>query len=334
MSARGVVPVLSGWLSSFTVWCARHTAFAASHTRARRFLRVLWSLSLLAAGALMCQRLVRLEQWRGAWEMISRRGAPLLIVLLLPAGSLLIKSLGWRALLPSELRPGVARCYSTFVAAQGVNELGFSVLGEPLKLLVVPREARSVAAAAVVEDNALALVALLAAGTTFGFCRQSTTLLAVALAGVVLFLSSQLIPRFPRRLTGFSAHFIGKLWLSLELAIGLYLLGEPVLTSVAPLSLAWSTAAALGTPVPGQLGVVEAALLHGGAAVGVSATGALALAALRRVRALLWMVLGLLLAARLLSRKNHEVRHASPSIAERLRSRARRRAAPEPLSPA
>jgi len=277
---------------------------------------MVWSGLLLLGGTLLCLRVARVEQWRSAWAIASRLGAPLLLLLLLPSVSLLIKSLGWRALLPAQCRPGVARSYSTFLAAQGVNELGFSILGEPLKVLVLPRAARTVGAAAVAADNAVAFAALLSASATFAFCREPMTLLAVGLLGFALFVVGQTSPWFPRYFAGFSAHFVGKLWLSLELGLGLYFLREPALAAVAPLSFAWSTAAALGAPVPGQIGVVEAALLHSGAALGIAAPSLLALALVRRVRALLWMALGLLLAVRLINRVNHEVTDASPSATE------------------
>jgi hypothetical protein len=257
-----------------------------------------------------------------------------LVLLLLPGVSLFIKSLGWRSLLPVQLRPGIRRSYATFLAAQGVNELGFSVLGEPLKVLVLPRHGRAAGVAAVARDNAVAFAALLSVLATFAFCRQPLALGAMGLLGFAVFVFGQASSRVPRFWAGFSAHYVGKLWLSLELGLGLYFLGEPALAAAAPLSFAWSTAAILGTPVPGQLGVVEAALVHGGAALGIAAPSLLALALIRRVRALLWMVLGLLLAARFAKLTTDEVLDASTSLAEQPPCIARRAAAPEPLSPA
>lgn len=282
----------------------------------RRWLRVIWSGMLLVGGTLLCLRVARPEQWRGAWTVASRLGAPLWLLLLLPFVSLFIKSLGWRALLPARSRPSVARCFSTFLAAQGVNELGFSILGEPLKVLVLPGDARSVGAAAVAADNAVAFAALLSVSATLAVCREPVTLLALGLLGFSIFVVGQVSPWFPRHLIGFSAHFVGKLWLALELGLGLYFLGEPALAAVIPLSFAWNAAAALGAPVPGQIGVVETALLRSGAAVGIAATSLLTLALVRRVRALLWMVLGLFLAARLINRTHQEVKDASPSVVE------------------
>jgi len=323
--------VLFRWFSAFTLWCSRHRRGLSGNTSARRRLRVIGSVLLLVLGALTCLRVARVDQWRSAWATAARHGAPLSVLLLLPAVSLFIKSLGWRAQLPALFRPSIPRSFVTFVAAQGVNELGFSVLGEPLKVLVLPREARAAGMTAVAADNALAFAALLCVSAVFALCRPPQLLLALGLTGFALFVIGQTTPRCPRSVAGFSAHFVGKLWLSVELGLGLHLLGEPTLVNLAELSLAWSSAAALGAPIPGQLGVVEAALVHGGASLGISASTLLALALVRRVRTLLWTMLGLLLAARLLSRNTEEVEHASSSIAGNSPSSTRRERASQPL---
>jgi hypothetical protein len=111
--------------------------------------------------------------------------------------------------------------------------------------------------------------------------------------------------------SAFAAHYVGKLWLLVELGLGLYLLGQPVLGVVGKLTLAWLGAAALGAPVPGQLGVVEAALVQTGVALGIALPSLLALALIRRLRSMLWVVLGLLLAACIAYRKPGEVSHVS-----------------------
>lgn len=310
--------VVSGWSSSFTVWCSRHTTRVLSHTtaRTRRWLRRSWSGLLLVGGAFACARGAHLVQWQSAGAIVARLGAPLLVLLLLPAVSLLIKSLGWRSLLPAPLRPSVGRTFSTFVAAQGVNELGFSLLGEPLKVLVLPQRARAVGVAVVATDNVVAFAALISVLVTFALCPHPAALLSWGLVGFAAFVLGQASARVPRYLAGFSAHYVGKLWLSLEIGLGLYFLGEPALTTAAPLSLSWSTATTLGAAVPGQLGVVEAALLHSGAALGIATPSLLALAIIRRVRSLLWMGVGLLLAARFSNSATNEVTDASTAPAE------------------
>jgi hypothetical protein len=326
--------VVSGWLSAFTVWWTHHTSGVRRHTskRVRWWLRASWWLLLIVGGAGACFRVAGAEQWRNAWANAAQLGAPLGVLFLLPAVSLFVKSLGWRSLLPARLRPGLARSYATFVAAQGMNELGFSLLGEPLKVLVLPRPGRAVGVGVVAADNALAFAALLSVIATFTLSTQPVALLMAGLLGFAVFLMGQACSWVPRYVAAFSAHYVGKLWLGVELGLGLYWLREPALAAVAPLSLAWTTAATLGAPVPGQLGVVETALVHSGSALGITASSLLALALIRRLRALLWMIVGLLLAARLTNRTATEVTDASTPVTRQPSHIARSSAAPEPLS--
>lgn len=74
-----------------------------------------------------------------------------------------VKTFGWRQLLRASEQPALTESYAAFVAAQAVNELGFSVLGEPLKVVVLLTRARSAGFRAVLADNAAAFAALLAA---------------------------------------------------------------------------------------------------------------------------------------------------------------------------
>ena len=303
------------WIRPFTVWWPRYTgaaALAQLSPRARRALRVGWSLLLLALGAGLCWRTARGSDWRQAWHAGTAVGAPLALLLALPAVSLFVKSLGWRSLLPAALRPSVSRAYATFVAAQGINELGFSVLGEPLKVLVLPAAERATAVRAVAADNAVAFAALLALLLTLSCCANPWALALVAALALALVACGARVSPY---LVGFSAHYLGKLWLVVELGLGLHFLGQPALLGAAPLAFAWSTAAALGAAVPGQLGVVEAALVHSGSALGLALPSLLALALIRRLRALCWLVLGLLLAIRILKRNHHEVSDVSIATA-------------------
>ena len=298
----------------FTVWCpcATRVALAWLSPRARRWLRIAWSLLLLALGAGLCVRTARGSDWRDAWRAGTAVGAPLALLLALPSVSLFVKSLGWRSLLPPAVRPSVGRAYVTFVAAQGVNELGFSILGEPLKVLVLPRAERTAGVRAVAADNAIAFAALLAVLLTLSCCTDPRAF--VLAAGLALALVAW-GTRISRYLVGFAAHYLGKLWLVVELGLGLHFLGQPALLGAAPLAFAWSTAAMLGAAVPGQLGVVEAALVHSGSTLGIALPSLLALALIRRLRALCWLVLGLLLAARILKRNRQETRDVSIAAA-------------------
>ena len=141
-------------MPAFTVWWQRHSRWLSS-----RWLRGAWLLVLLLGGAFLLSRLAGGAEWRRAWSTGLSLGPSLLVLLALPGGSHFIKMLGWRALLPRHARPSLARSYATFVAAQGVNELGFSVMGEPLKVLVLAPADRAAGIKAAVADNLAALAA-------------------------------------------------------------------------------------------------------------------------------------------------------------------------------
>ncbi len=299
---------------SFTLWSRRHTGVArvGGGSRAGAVVRAAWAAALFAVGVLLLRRLSTLGDWREAWHQSAQLGPSLLLLIAMPAVGHFVKMLGWRNLLSPAERPGLARAYATFVAAQGVNELGFSVLGEPLKVMAVPRAARAMAVQALVADNLAALAALLAAlGTLLGWGLVAVPFVLAAL-GLL-----RLVPRERARrlLLAFAAHYVGKLWLVAEIALGLHLLGVASLAAARPLSLAWLGAAAVGAPVPAQLGVVEAALVQSGTGLGLAAPTLLALALIRRLRALVWLLVGLLLAARIVHGTTRGESHASTTIA-------------------
>jgi hypothetical protein len=297
--------------SPFTLWSRRHTGSIA-WPRFRATARVLWATALVVVGVILLRRLSTLGDWRAAWSKSLALGSPALLLLALPAVGHFVKMLGWRNLLPRGEQPSLGQGYATFVAAQAVNELGFSVLGEPLKVMAVPRAVRGAAWRAVLADNLAALAALAAVIATL--LIGAATAMASVLATLVL-LRLLLGERERRWLFAFGAHYLGKLWLVVEIALGLHLLGEPSLAPAAALSLAWLGAAAVGAPVPGQLGVVEAALVQSGTTLGVAASSLLALALIRRVRGLVWLFLGLLLAARIVHRKRLGDSDVSTTIA-------------------
>ena len=124
---------------TFTVWCERHTGarILERWSRAWRVLRVAWALLLAGAAAFVLSRAVSAADFRRGLAAAIAPGAPLLVLLALPAVSNFIKMLGWRALLPAPARPKLRWAYAAFVGAQAINELGFSVLGEPIKVLVL-----------------------------------------------------------------------------------------------------------------------------------------------------------------------------------------------------
>jgi len=285
-------------VSAFTLLFERHTdaGLIPARRHARRLMRALWAAGVFAVGLLLLRRLSTLGDWKEAWDRSRALGPALLLLLAMPAVGHFVKMLGWRNLLPRAARPSLAHAYGAFVAAQAVNELGFSVLGEPLKILVLPGRARAAGLRAVLADNLTALAALVAVVISLAIGR---TVVAPYVLGAVVLLARLGREPYRRLLSAFAAHYAGKSWLVAELALGLHLLGEASLAPAVPLSLAWLGAAAVGAPVPAQLGVVEAALVHSGTALGLSASTLLSLALIRRVRGVVWLVLGLLLAARL-----------------------------------
>jgi hypothetical protein len=145
-------------------------------------------------------------------------------------------------------------------------------------------------------DNLVAFAALLAVMATL-LASVRWACLGVMVALAVAWQAYRL--REAGVLLAFLAHFAGKLWLVLELGLGLYFFGEHALGAAKPLALSWLGAAALGAAVPGQLGVVEAALVQTGTTLGIAITSLLGLALVRRLRGVLWLGIGLLLAARI-----------------------------------
>jgi hypothetical protein len=269
---------------------------------------VAWSLLFTSAAVFLLFRAAGAADWGRGLAAGLQLGAPLLVLLALPAVSNFVKMLGWRALLPARARPTLRWAYAAFVAAQAINELGFSVLGEPIKVLVLAPAERAAGVRAVVADNLAAFAALLAVVATL--LQGVLWVPALLLAAIVVLLLAR-HGRWSGLLSAFTAHYVGKLWLLVELGLGLHLLGQPVLGVAGKLALASMGASALGAPVPGQLGIVEAALVQAGTALGISLTSLLALALIRRLRSVLWVVLGLLLAASIAHRKPGEISHVS-----------------------
>ena len=92
----------------------------------------------------------------------SRGGPALVLVFLAPAVGNALHMFGWRLLFLAEQRPRLWRAYRAFVAAQAGNEIGLGVMGEPVKVVALPRQHRDAAVAALVMDNATSAVALVA----------------------------------------------------------------------------------------------------------------------------------------------------------------------------
>ncbi len=92
----------------------------------------------------------------------------------------------------------------------------------------------------------------------------------------------------------FLLHYLGKLWIIAEFSLLLGLFSAGSLKTAALFGVASAAGSAIGAPVPGQVGVVEAAILRAALLAGIGASSALSVALVRRVRGCFWIVLGAL----------------------------------------
>lgn len=88
-------------------------------------------------------------------------GLGLVWVLLVPTISTLLHVVGWRALVARDHRRALWSDFLRYEAAQAWNEVGFSFLGEPLKVWGVEEEHRSEALGALLLDNLAQLLTTL-----------------------------------------------------------------------------------------------------------------------------------------------------------------------------
>jgi hypothetical protein len=157
----------------------------------------------------------------------AKGGPALALVFLAPAVGNALHMLGWRLLFLSEQRPRLWRAYRAFVAAQAGNELGLGVMGEPVKVVALPRKHREAAVAALVMDNVTSAVALVAFFSSLGafvlawsphssLPRQAAVASVIGAAallalGLVVWgarRSAGAVPSFLRR--GKAAHFLAR----------------------------------------------------------------------------------------------------------------------------
>ena len=277
-----------------------------------RWLRPVFSLAAAAVGVWLCIRFCSALEWHLIAKDLQHVGTGALLLFLAPVVGNFVHMLGWRALLSDALRPGLWRCFAIFLAAQAGNEIGLGVLGESVKVSELSSAHRPLAIRAVVLDNLSALLALGAvmgsialflggAHVPHGFVLGTLVLLAVsATVGLTLSKRGTWSSATARGIgTAFVAHYLGKLWIVAEFALVLALLGHVTLRSSAVLGLVSTVASAVGTAIPGQLGVLEAALKGSAASAAVAASTLVSIALLRRARSVGWVLLGALLFWRL-----------------------------------
>jgi hypothetical protein len=293
----------------FTLWLRDNNAV--------RWARKLAPFAASLFGAWLCFRFCSALDLHLLAGDVRRVGAGAALVVLAPFVANFVHMLGWRALLPPNARPPLRRSLAIFLAAQAGNELGAGVLGEPLKVSELPRSDRESALRAVLIDNLISLAALFAVVLSIALCLGGLALpirlpgpIAVALlvvagiAALALLVVSQRKARNSRGVfLSFAAHYLGKLWIIVEFALLLALLGTVTLRSSALLGLVSTLASAVGSAIPGQLGVLEAALKGSAASAGIGVATLVSVALLRRARSVLWVALGALLFWQLRSRR-------------------------------
>ncbi len=264
---------------------------------------------------------VGLMLWRAGpfevWHSAVGMGPLVILVILAPAGGLWLHSQGWRLLLPNGVRPGRGRSFALYLASQAGDELGFGLLGEPIKVLTFPVPARSKASDAMLADNAAQLLALgICLGTLACWALPQTDgslglqillcSLGVLAGGLLLLGIVSLRRAFARQfgvrsfLASVFLHTLGKAWLLPELALALALVGELSPEAVLWLALANLAGSVVGAPVPAQAGVLEGSALLVAGPAGLSLPAVLAVLLVRRLRGAAWVTAGLVVAERII----------------------------------
>lgn len=324
-----IVPIAASLRRVPRLRLGAQVTLCCSSDKILRRIRSIAPYALLIIGAVFCVRLWKQLEWAAFVAAFRRAGPCVVLLFLAPAVSNFVHMLGWRALLSRAVRPRLGRGFRIFVAAQAGNEFGFGLLGEAVKIGAFPPESRSEAARAVVLDNASSLVAIVAVAATlasllgrdisrvnFGFHVGAIGIVFMVILPYGAIAMLRLGKTLPRATTGFLtafvAHYVGKLWLLAELALALALISAASLRSSATLALASMIGSTIGAPVPGQVGVVEAALSASANFAQLSLSTVLTVSVLRRIRSLLWILLGLLFFSRLDVRKGIAHREVLP----------------------
>ena len=120
-----------------------------------------WSAILLLAGLVLFSLILARESPGEVLDACLSAGPGFLLILVAPLGYFILHTWGWLVLMPEPgRRPSFGRALHAYVASQALDELGGGVLGEPLKVFVVPGEDRTAGIAAVTLDNLSLLAAL------------------------------------------------------------------------------------------------------------------------------------------------------------------------------
>lgn len=307
-------------------------SFAAFIQRHRS---TLLTLIGFAVGLAVFIWLVRRPGMGQSFELVAAVG-PAALWMALPYGvATVLFAIPWGLMMSDPVRPRWRAVVGTRFAAAALNSLIPSgVVGEPLRLRSVERWGRGEAGEALVWDRALffaatgvylAMTALILfvraevdpavpgvavlvgaahlaiAGALVGLTRVSTLR---RLAGKLFHRSKRpsgrpaLRPR--RRLVAlaFTTHLAGKWVGATEVLLAAWLLGVPLTVDAWLLIAAAVALMASAVPiVPGQFGVMEAAISAAASTLGMAGPVGLAIGLLVRVRQLLFVPLGLVLMA-------------------------------------
>jgi hypothetical protein len=118
-----------------------------------------WSGLLLLAGIVLFALILARESPEEVLAACLTAGPGFLLVLIAPLGYFVLHTWGWLVLMPGR-RPGFWKALHAYIASQALDELGGGVLGEPLKVFVVPGDDRTEGIAAVTLDNLSLIVSL------------------------------------------------------------------------------------------------------------------------------------------------------------------------------
>ena len=309
-----------------------------------------WSLALtvLACGLLIL--LVRQIGARVIVEQCVRLGNELPAILALTFFKFPLVATGWRLVLPAAHRPPWWR---TVRATLGSEAIGFVTLAgpvaaEPMRAALLKEflPVSTAIAAGAVERGVyastgalvIALALAIAASRSGGYSWSSALAAAIVAAlpvGVVLLAKRHGCRRSPEDSTGWrevlrglwsdrrgTLHVIALLCLAQhvimlgEAYVMLHALGaHPTLATVLMFEGVSKLANTLGAVVPGRLGIAEGSSAALAGALGIGSSFGVALVLMRRVRGLLWSIVGLTFVVPALWRRSRSsgeaTRHAS-----------------------
>ena len=289
-----------------------------------------WSLALIVLGCGLVILLVRQIGARVIVEQCLKLGNVLPAILALTFLKFPLTAMGWRLVLPAGQRPPWWRTVRATLGAEAIGFLTLAgpVTAEPMRAALLQQYvplSTGIAAGAVertvyastgalVSALALAIAATRAEGYSWGSAFAAALVAAVPVA-VVLLARRHGSRRSAADETGWrevlcglwsdrrtTLHIIALLCLAQhvvmlsEAYVMLHALGaSPTLATVLMFEGVSKLANSLGAIVPGRLGIAEGSSAALAGALGIGSSFGLSLVLMRRVRGLLWSIVGLTL---------------------------------------